>query len=202
MIINPNFYYSTTHPFIALSNVFTNNECDLISEIGSNLPMMDSVVGGEQSIYSKHRQSKNSFIEPNIETDWIFNRIIEASTFVNDKYFQYELYGFSFVQYAEYCGDLDHYNWHMDLDPIKDVQTGHIATTRKLSASVILSDPSDYEGGLFEMYLNPDTTAEHTITQEKGSVIFFPSYAMHRVTPVSDGVRKSLVVWIEGPKFK
>lgn len=202
MIINPNFHYSTTHPFIALSGVFTSDECDLISDIGSSLPMMDSVVGGEQSIYSNHRQSKNSFMNPVAETDWIFNRLIEASTFVNDKYFQYDLYGFSYIQYTEYGSDLDHYNWHMDLDPVKDVQIGNIATTRKLSLSVILTDQSDFEGGNFEIYMNPDATAEHVVNQEKGSVIFFPSYAMHRVTPVSDGTRKSLVVWIEGPKFK
>ena len=185
MIINPNFHYSTTHPFIALSGVFTSDECDLISDIGSSLPMMDSVVGGEQSIYSNHRQSKNSFMNP-----------------VNDKYFQYDLYGFSYIQYTEYGSDLDHYNWHMDLDPVKDVQIGNIATTRKLSLSVILTDQSDFEGGDFEIYMNPDATAEHVVNQEKGSVIFFPSYAMHRVTPVSDGTRKSLVVWSCGWPFR
>jgi PKHD-type hydroxylase len=202
MIINPNFHYSVTHPFIALSNVFTSDECDLISEIGNRLPMVDSVVGGEKPTHTQHRQSTNSFMEPNSETEWIFNRIIEASTFVNERYFQYDLYGFSFLQYTEYCDKLDHYNWHMDIDPLRDVQSGHIALTRKLSASVILSDPSEYEGGDLEMYINLDTTAEHTVAQEKGGVIFFPSYAMHRVTPVSDGLRKSLVVWIEGPRFK
>jgi PKHD-type hydroxylase len=40
------------------------------------------------------------------------------------------------------------------------------------------------------------------IKQTKGSAIFFPSFAMHRVTPVTDGVRRSLVVWMEGPRFK
>jgi len=202
MIINPNFALSVTHPFIALSGVFTKEECEMISSIGSNLPMMDSVVGGEKSIYSEHRQSKNSFVEPNGETEWIFNKFIEASKFVNEKYFQYELYGFSFIQYTEYGDDFDHYNWHMDLDPIKDVPTGFIANTRKLSASVILSDESEYEGGNFEIYMNPDSTPERIVKQEQGSIIFFPSYAMHRVTPVTEGIRKSLVIWIEGPRFK
>lgn len=202
MIINPNFGYSVIHPFIALSNVFTSEECDLISEIGSNHPMMDSVVGGTVSMISPIRQSTNSFVLPNSETEWIFNRLIEASTFVNDKYFQYDLYGFSFFQYTEYGSNFDHYDWHMDLDPIKEVEIGYVASARKLSASVILSDPNDYEGGDFEIYQKSDNTAEHTVNQEKGSIIFFPSYSMHRVTPVSDGVRKSLVVWIEGPKFK
>lgn len=202
MIINPNFVYSTTNPFICLSGVFTNEECDLISEIGNNYPMMDSVVGGTTAQISPVRQSTNSFILPNLETEWIFNRLIDASTFVNDKYFQYELFGFSYFQYTEYGSNLDHYDWHMDLDPIKDVEIGYVASTRKLSASVILSDPCDYEGGSLEIYQRPDGTAEHVINQEKGSIIYFPSYQMHRVTPVLDGVRKSLVVWVEGPKFK
>jgi PKHD-type hydroxylase len=202
MIINPNFGLSITHPFIALSGVFTKEECESISSIGSNLPMMDSVVGGTQSYPSKHRQSTNSFLEANNETEWVFNKIIEASAFVNEKYFQYDLYGFSFIQYTEYGSDFDHYNWHMDLDLIKEVPTGHIASTRKLSASVILSNENEYEGGKFEIHMDPESNALYAPKQEQGSIIFFPSFSMHRVTPVSDGTRKSLVVWIEGPRFK
>ena len=55
MIINPNYGYSVVHPFIVLSGVFTNEECDLISEVGASHPMKDSVVGGTVPINSSIR---------------------------------------------------------------------------------------------------------------------------------------------------
>jgi PKHD-type hydroxylase len=38
--------------------------------------------------------------------------------------------------------------------------------------------------------------------REKGTVIMFPSYLLHRVTPVTKGVRKSLVLWVGGTTFR
>ena len=36
----------------------------------------------------------------------------------------------------------------------------------------------------------------------RGTLVAFPSYVMHRVTPVTSGTRKSLVAWVAGPKFR
>ncbi len=70
---------------------------------------------------------------------------------------------------------------------------------RKLSMVLQLSDPSEYEGGDLELF----TSANPIITKkQKGIIHAFPSYVMHRVTPVTKGVRKTLVVWIAGPRFK
>jgi PKHD-type hydroxylase len=38
--------------------------------------------------------------------------------------------------------------------------------------------------------------------KEKGAVVMFPSYLMHRITPVTKGVRKSLVLWVGGNTFR
>jgi PKHD-type hydroxylase len=40
------------------------------------------------------------------------------------------------------------------------------------------------------------------MARARGTVIAFPSYVLHRVTPIIAGTRKSLVVWITGPKFR
>ena len=64
--------------------------------------------------------------------------------------------------------------------------------------SIQLSDGDDYEGGDFEM--RGSTTPEGQ--RDRGSVIIFPSYLVHRVTPVSAGTRRSLVTWIEGPRWR
>lgn len=69
---------------------------------------------------------------------------------------------------------------------------------RKLSLVCQLSDPSEYEGGEFQ--INPGGSIlvpERT----KGTVIIFPSYLVHRVAPVTKGTRRSLVLWVEGPAF-
>jgi PKHD-type hydroxylase len=70
---------------------------------------------------------------------------------------------------------------------------------RKLSISLMLSDPSEYTGGDFEIMTGKSPTQ---VLQPKGRAIAFPSYMMHRVTPIITGVRRSLVVWVLGPKFK
>ena len=71
----------------------------------------------------------------------------------------------------------------------------------KLSLIIQLSDPLEYEGGQFllaDEYEQPDLKA----LSQRGTVFCFPSPVRHTVKPVTSGVRKSLVAWIEGPKFK
>ena len=62
-----------------------------------------------------------------------------------------------------------------------------------------LSDPKDYEGGIFEF---EDTLPKLENFQTRGSVLVFPSYLRHRVTKITKGERKSLVNWLEGPRWK
>jgi PKHD-type hydroxylase len=43
---------------------------------------------------------------------------------------------------------------------------------------------------------------EHEMAQKRGRILFFPSFILHKVHPVTKGVRKSIVAWVEGPKFR
>ena len=73
--------------------------------------------------------------------------------------------------------------------------------TRKLSVVMMLNDPEkDFEGGEFQMNMSSEDKAE-TIHMRKGRIVFFPSFFIHRVTPVTKGIRRSLVIWVTGPKF-
>jgi len=85
----------------------------------------------------------------------------------------------------------DHYDWHMDIGT-------DIFSTRKISMSIQLSDENDYEGGNLEFMINRSIIQA---PRQKGSVILFPSYLLHRVTNVTKGTRKSLVMWFNGPPF-
>ena len=70
--------------------------------------------------------------------------------------------------------------------------------TRKLSFSLLLSDPDEYEGGDL---IIATVNGHHIIPKGKGLIVFFPAYTEHEVTPVTKGIRRSLVGWIHGPHF-
>ncbi|MDA8015328.1 MAG: 2OG-Fe(II) oxygenase, partial [Gammaproteobacteria bacterium] len=66
---------------------------------------------------------------------------------------------------------------------------------------VQLSDADEYEGGDFQMhYVKAHPPAD--IIRKRGTVLIFPSLLLHRVTPVTSGVRYSLVGWYVGPSWK
>ena len=99
------------------------------------------------------------------------------------------------IQYTEYhAEDKGHYDWHLDIG------NDHYSL-RKISLTVQLSDPNDYEGGILELNHSGDDSSI-SAPKTKGSVFIFPSYLRHRVTPVTKGVRKSLVLWVGGNQFR
>jgi PKHD-type hydroxylase len=67
---------------------------------------------------------------------------------------------------------------------------------RKISASLLLNDESEYEGG--DLFILDETVK----TKKQGTIIVFPSFMAHQVTPVTRGVRYSAVCWMAGPKWK
>jgi PKHD-type hydroxylase len=99
------------------------------------------------------------------------------------------------VQITRYA-EADHYDFHYDGDgvtPINAPDTIYHGKTRKLSMSILLND--DYEGGEFEFYPNVK------LSPKKSDAIIFPSYMLHRVNPVTKGIRYSLVAWFVGDIF-
>jgi PKHD-type hydroxylase len=88
--------------------------------------------------------------------------------------------------------DEGHYNWHIDsTTPVDGMQ-------RKLSISILLSDPSEFEGGELQF----KGIEDQKILTKQGSIVVFPSFIEHRVTPVTKGVRYSAVTWASGPSFR
>ena len=144
------------------------------------------------------RLSKTAFYEPNNDNAWIYGKLLNLVETINDSFFQYDLQGFDTFQYTEYSETGSHYDFHTDMMFGRNVPISMVIP-RKLSISLMLSDPSEYTGGDFEI-LSGKTPAK--MAQPKGRAIAFPSYMMHRVTPIVTGVRRSLVVWVLGPKFK
>ena len=118
--------------------------------------------------------------------------------------FNYNLEYFQAIQFAEYK-DGGFYGWHQDasgIDPDNE--------TRKLSLTLVLSNPDNFEGGELQFYNGGrpmedmgEITGEQVTNDIKaqGSVVVFDSRDWHRVTPVTKGVRHSIVCWTVGPNF-
>lgn len=118
-------------------------------------------------------------------------------------------------QYTEYHPG-QHYSWHVDdsnddhYRPETLVSSAHNAGgdfaylggeyVRKLSFSLQLSDPKDYRGGELQFYDNDKDT--FFASKDRGSMIIFDSRVKHRVRKVKQGVRKTLVGWVVGPRWK
>ena len=101
------------------------------------------------------------------------------------------------------------YDWHCDSyeEPYNKPENQNVHNKlRKLSMTVSLTDPDEYEGGDLEFdFRNTDEGSQPRICEEirkKGSVIIFPSFVWHRVKPVTKGIRHSLVCWNLGYPFR
>lgn len=142
------------------------------------------------------RESLVKWLIPEIDkTEWIYEKLISCVIEANTNLWEFDINHFKdAIQYTEYHGDRKgHYDWHIDMG-------GGNSITRKISIVVQLSDPDDYEGGELQLQMGGDSYT--SILKKKGAIILFPSYIRHRVTPVTKGVRKSLVLWVGGSTFR
>lgn len=129
----------------------------------------------------------------------LFNTIEQLFHDANKNAFGFDITRFNEIQFTEYdSANSGHYSWHQDTS-----WTTPALYRRKLSMVIQLSDSSDYTGGDFEV--DTKTCLEAPNAEDIraiGTVIVFPSFLLHRVTPVTTGIRHSLVIWMEGPPFK
>jgi PKHD-type hydroxylase len=120
-----------------------------------------------------------------------------ALTYLNSANVQagwnYNMNSMEDIQIGQYKKS-SHYDWHIDLDT-PDLNNNQ----RKLSISIQLNDPSEYKGGKFEFKKLPEKEQPNLL---QGSVLVFPSFLEHRVTPVTSGTRYSAVTWVTGPAFR
>jgi PKHD-type hydroxylase len=129
-------------------------------------------------------------------------RVEAVARWVNDQCFGFRLDGLSAADPAAVIRyrQGDHFAWHPDIGAL-----GTPSARRKLSFTLQLSDPSSYEGGDLELGVHhltgspTDTLRAHVRAQ--GTLALFPSFLVHRVTPVRVGVRHAIVGWLHGPPF-
>lgn len=173
------------------SGGLTEEQVSLICDIAEQHPVRTAGVSSENSVDPEVRRSKIRWVNAPEIRDLLFEFVKEA----NVNAFGVNVENFAETQYTEYhATEGGHYDWHGDV-----LWDSRFNSDRKLSITVQLSNPSEYAGGEFEFEeaQNPGVDAK-----AKGSVLVFPSYLRHRVTPVSSGTRRSLVAWFYGPRWR
>ena len=149
-------------------------------------------------VHEEIRSSRIQWLNRDERTEELWRTLSDVIADVNNQFFHFDLSGmYEPMQLSMYSANettQGHYTWHSDMS------MGDTRTPRKLSMSLLLSDPSEFEGG--DLQVKTDSDEAITLEATKGRAWFFPSWALHRVTPVTKGVRRSLVIWVGGPPFK
>lgn len=177
-----------------LAEAFSASECDRIIALARSAPLADA--GLVRSV-SDHRirRADLAWLDEREGADWVMDRLVALVARANREAFDFALSEFAeSAQIARYGAErAGHFDWH------SDIGSGPVARRRKLTVVVQLSEPADYAGGALE--LMPDA---RVIAAEpaRGTATVFPSFVLHRVTPVTAGERWSLTLWAHGPAFR
>jgi PKHD-type hydroxylase len=176
----------------------TKEELIKFNDLILNLEYQDATIIGESVSGEKSldvRSSKIKWIPHSSDWNWLYNKFQDMIVEANNELWNFNIYDIvEEIQYTEYhATDKGHYNWHQDIGPGD-------ASLRKISLTVQLTDSEMYEGGDLEIWQGGDIRDK--TPRGSGIVIIFPSYMMHRVTPVTKGIRRSLVLWVGGEHYK
>jgi PKHD-type hydroxylase len=183
----------TTNQFWFWESELPKEYCEnIISELFDEKTAVDGTYfNNGESVVGDHRKTKVCWADANTNLGLLlFNHVLLANQKAN---WLFDIDGIEPVQIGRYGID-GHYDWHND-EPVS-FRDG-TGTQRKLSVSLLLSDPDTYEGGDFLF-----KGQEQPLTRKQGSIIVFPSHMEHIVTSVTKGVRYSAVIWARGPYFK
>jgi PKHD-type hydroxylase len=181
-------------------NFLTDEDIQRILAMNEWNTLQKASLGTKYKYDEKIRISDIAWMQASPENADLWEKFSRVFSQVNSEYFQFNLSGFyepmQLGRYAakEKLNDSGHYSWHTD------IVMHEKAMMRKLSMSLLLSDPDEFEGGDLQVHI--DTNGPKSLEQKKGRAWFFPSWVLHQVTPITRGVRKSAVLWAGGPAFK
>jgi len=171
------------------SKELSGQTCDSILSIAQKYEPQTAVVGVAEgaAVVEDVRKSTVRWIEDNFVRFAVQGFAIDA----NNSAWGFALNSISSIQFTEYTSD-QHYDWHTDCFRHEDEM-------RKVSIVIQLTDSKDYEGGDFQFRHREGEIEDCPALKERGTVLVFPSWVEHRVTPVTKGKRHTLVAWMSGP---
>jgi PKHD-type hydroxylase len=189
-------FAASPHPmpaYVTWQGGFSAEELDRVIMLGEALHLQRATVDGGVVPHESVRVSKTAWMRHDADSAWLYDRLAFIVRKLNGLNYRFDIDGFvEDFQYTVYNGDEGgHYDWHIDY-------TFSDLPPRKLGVVLQLSDPADYEGGDLEVRAGP----RETVLRERGLVTMFSGLTLHRVSPVTSGIRRSLVAWVAGPAFR
>lgn len=185
-------------PYYFKENIFTKEECDKIWSYWKNEDVFIEIVNNEESPWYKYfrekRSRKHMFLEN--EIDWLDAKLDKIVLMANRDCFHLDIsYGCLSKQLMQY--DID--DWFDTHDDTNHWDNHH--HDRKLTFIIQLSNEEDYDGGetIVEEHLN---IAQPNNVKLQGSVLLFPTFAIHKVNKITAGTRRAFICWYGGPKFR
>lgn len=186
-------YALPVEPWVWWEGAFTEQELNWLQNKAKQAEQNAQVGNGRGGAVDPNiRRSQVSWLNNGPETKWVFEKLANVVSKMNAQHFRFDLTGFGEpLQLTNYDqSENGMYGWHQDYGG---------GVSRKLSVTVQLTDPSEYEGGNLQMMTSGQP---QNVRKQRGLIALFPSYVLHQVTPVTQGSRQSLVVWVSGPAFK
>jgi PKHD-type hydroxylase len=172
------------------TEAFSIEELEWIDNLQGWYPFQQATVVGDNNDI---RKSDIKWMHPDDKSFWVYEKITQFAKEANDTLWKFNLHSIiDSIQYTVYYEGGGHYGWHVDIGP-------STINHRKVSCTLQLSDPDEYEGGNLEIWTGGEFK---TIERKQGCAILFPSFLMHRITPVTKGIRRSLVLWMGGDSYK
>jgi PKHD-type hydroxylase len=178
-------------PFATASNFLADSEMDRL--IAEHAALATEAKLGPGNSNPSIRRSQVVMLGLEEKYRWLYDRVWSAALECNRLFFCVDLSGVEAnIQLGRYdSSDRGFYDWHTDFAGLRPL--------RKLSVSIQLSRPEDYDGGDLELLYGPQP---QKLDRARGAFIVFPSFMLHRVTPVMRGTRWSLVAWIGGTRWR
>jgi len=181
-------------PFTYQKNFFNKKELDIIDKLGKSLNYADAKVG-DDNLKAEKRKGKVGWIDYNVDTSWLYDKIFGAAyqniwgletTGIHDS-----------IQYTIYPAENKEQYYHSHRD------SGPLTWWRKVSMTIQLSEPSEFEGGGLQIE-DQGGNGEWLDTphEDRGDMIMFPSFMRHQALPVTKGTRRCLVIWTAGPPLR
>jgi predicted 2-oxoglutarate/Fe(II)-dependent dioxygenase YbiX len=178
-------------PYATAAGFLTDAEIDRL--VADHVSSLAEGKLGPGNTNAQIRRSQVVMLGADEKYAWLYDRLWAAARECNRLFFCVDIAGVETnVQLGRYdSSDRGFYNWHTDFAGIRPL--------RKLSISIQLSRPEDYDGGDLELMYG---TEPQKLDKARGTFIVFPSFLLHRVTPVTRGTRWSLVAWILGTRWR
>jgi PKHD-type hydroxylase len=188
--VNPQEYYW-------YKSGFSKSQLAKLNDDLTTLNFQKATTFGEtaENTNKKIRSSRVKWIPQDERFKWIYELMSKLILEANKNLWNFDVHTMlEQIQYTEYLAeDEGHYTWHQDIGP------GN-ASKRKISVTIQLSEDDEYDGGDLEIWKGG--TSVDKCARGAGVAVLFPSYMMHRVTPITRGTRKSLVLWVGGSHYK